>query len=439
MLRQYLNDKTIREVPYAYGQYTASIEGKLFKDNGEIEIVPDSEGMVEIAIIGKIRKVNIDWVMAITFKPMYDAMSFVLNWKVLRYSGKEELSYLESLIWYPPVGGQPCLDLPDFNVIPGYSTYSISKNGVIWNRATKTYIKSRASNPTEENSYINFSVFLDGSGKYGSILGVHRAIALAWKQYTYNVLDLTVNHLNGRKRDNTFDNVEWASYSENNIHALDNGLRFARKEVYVKDYLTGAIKLYSSLTRAAKAIGVGTGHLRTDIVVYPNKLIKKRYYVIYADQPLNWPNISMEDVKQNLKKDAEHKSSLFCCGFNAITGVKYIAQSPSDLRVYTKLGKEEQRTSLSSKSKWPYKGWYCWWSADVKEVYKIPPEIAEQLKDFKVFKNPLIERLGNGDCKVYLDYNHVREEELSLGTSNTSNGKRNLVEYCPTETIVLSL
>ncbi len=35
----------------------------------------------------------------------------------------------------------------------------------------------------------------------------------------------TVNHKNGIKLDCTLDNLEWATYGENNKHAIDNGLR----------------------------------------------------------------------------------------------------------------------------------------------------------------------------------------------------------------------
>lgn len=55
---------------------------------------------------------------------------------------------------------------------------------------------------------------------------VHRLVA---ERYIPNPNNLPcINHKDGNKLNNNVDNLEWCSYSENNAHALKNGLRKPR-------------------------------------------------------------------------------------------------------------------------------------------------------------------------------------------------------------------
>lgn len=447
MLRRYLNDLETREVPYANGRYHATLDGKIFSVD-ETDIVPDKENMVEIFILGAKRKISFDWVMAATFKPMFEAGSFILDWTVARYNGKEDLTYLESLLWIPPPPGQPCMEHPKFNIIPGYSRYSISESGTVWNRESKKYIKTRKSRKKDRNSYVNFNVWADGIKDYGPVIGVHRAIALAWIQYPANVIDLTVNHEDGLKGNNFKSNLSWATYSENNVHALDNNLRQARKEVYVKDYLYNNIKEYESLTRASRAIGIDSGHICGSLTRRPGVLINRRYYLIYKGEPLNWPKVSQEQCKKMISDKIKHTESLFCFGKNAITGKIYVAQTPFDLRTYTGFEKEEQRTALRSKSMWPYKGWYCWKSSKPKTMYKIPKGIAEKISGMVIMTDPIIDYSNPEDIKVYRTIGEIAKDKnlsqssiaraLHLGNGSAEIEGMKLSIFKPSETFVLT-
>lgn len=77
---------------------------------------------------------------------------------------------------------------------------------------------------------------------------VHRLLAQAFIPNPEN--KATVNHLNGDKLDNRLNNLEWATYSENAIHAYRNGLYKSneRKRRTIIDTCTGLT--YPSIKKA---------------------------------------------------------------------------------------------------------------------------------------------------------------------------------------------
>ena len=91
-----------------------------------------------------------------------------------------------------------------------------------------------------------------------SVLPVHRLVAEA---FICNLFGLpVVNHIDGNKANNTVENLEWVSYSENNVHALQHQLRAPKSNPVMQiDMNSEAVAVYESVTDASRHTGISRG------------------------------------------------------------------------------------------------------------------------------------------------------------------------------------
>lgn len=93
--------------------------------------------------------------------------------------------------------------------IPNFPAYEAHPSGDVRNAKRKTIMQKYLTDSGYER------LTLRQNGKYVSI-DVHRLIAMTFIPNTFN--KPTVNHINRIKNDNKIENLEWATYSEQNSH-----------------------------------------------------------------------------------------------------------------------------------------------------------------------------------------------------------------------------
>ena len=93
----------------------------------------------------------------------------------------------------------------------------------------------------------------DGIGKQ---LYVHKLVADAFLNNDY-ASGYVVNHKDGNKGNNNVENLEYVSYSENNQHAWDNGLRKSNKHRFTADEVIQIRIEAESMSRKELAIKYG--------------------------------------------------------------------------------------------------------------------------------------------------------------------------------------
>ena len=100
--------------------------------------------------------------------------------------------------------------------------YTVTSEGEFFSdNSGKMKTRNRAGT---EYQIINLSLVNGKKKTYRS----HRLVLMAFKPVD-NMENLEVNHIDGNKKNNRLENLEWCTSSENQIHAFKTGLSKARR------------------------------------------------------------------------------------------------------------------------------------------------------------------------------------------------------------------
>ena len=103
-----------------------------------------------------------------------------------------------------------------FKTITGSENYEVSNFGRVRNKKTGKILKGRKS----DWGYI--IVYLNQNGRRKNVKA-HRMCAIEFIENPNNYP--CVNHKDGNKENNHISNLEWCTYSQNNAHAYQTGLK----------------------------------------------------------------------------------------------------------------------------------------------------------------------------------------------------------------------
>lgn len=98
--------------------------------------------------------------------------------------------------------------------------YFITEDGKVWSEYSNKFISSRE----DKDGYLKVRIACTDlpSGRWS--ISIHRLMLEVYKPFKGMEL-FQVNHIDGDKKNNRLDNLEWATCKENIQHAIDNNLR----------------------------------------------------------------------------------------------------------------------------------------------------------------------------------------------------------------------
>jgi hypothetical protein len=176
----------------------------------------------------------------------------------------------------------------EFRIIPGYNGYSVTRDGTV-----KSFERDLILRQYTLDGYQIVDTF---RGSLTETLPVHRAVALAWVQNTGTGRFNLVNHIDGIRQNNWFENLEWTDYSGNNYHAVNTGLRSDNINCRVRDFLTKQVYDFNSMAQAAEFMGLPKD--APLIRLQPKKfgtLVNDRFEFRFDNDPTPWFYESREE------------------------------------------------------------------------------------------------------------------------------------------------
>lgn len=81
-------------------------------------------------------------------------------------------------------------------------------------------------------------------------------MALALLETPYGYWKLDINHKNGQRYCNVYKNIEWATRTQNLVHAFKNNMRTDNQPIEIKNKNTQEVKWFYSASEAARKFNV---------------------------------------------------------------------------------------------------------------------------------------------------------------------------------------
>lgn len=168
----------------------------------------------------------------------------------------------------------------EYRPITGNENYGVSIDGDVVSFET-----GKSLPQYDRSGYKHVSFHRSDKGKYR----VHRLVASEWVDNPDPEVNTIINHKDGNPSNNHASNLEWTTYSGNNYHAVNTGLRPDAVDCAVRDFYTKEITIFPSIAQACEYMGLKKDKPLSMLI--PSKfgrLLKDRYEFTLLKKPFTF-------------------------------------------------------------------------------------------------------------------------------------------------------
>lgn len=145
----------------------------------------------------------------------------------------------------------------EWALIDDYPEYEISIYGEVYSKRKRDVLIPQ----TNPGGYYTVTLYNENGPK---IFTIHRLVANAFIPNPFNKPQ--INHINGFKRDNRLDNLEWCTAEENMQHAFQTGLgKHAGGTPKIKVRIVETGEVFDSIRECARTIKGNAGHIASSL------------------------------------------------------------------------------------------------------------------------------------------------------------------------------
>ncbi len=273
-----MNYKTVLKAK----DYEISVNGDIRRKDGKecTFTTVNDEPCITLVIYGGERTVTIEWLRLIThFEVDLKAKDFF------------NVYFVPTKVWYKgnSVNQTMLFDgrrpeyKPGFRIIPCFTRYAISFDGIVIDTTTDTEIKYTC----KENTYPAVNIYNPDKSIFSHVL-VHRLVALAWVKNPNHLLYYLVNHKDGNKQNPIASNLEWTDHTGNIDHAYSSGLRNQNTYCKIRNVETNEIITFASIRRACEIMEVAPKSYAEFVRFNSVKLINGKYQIKLQNDNTPW-------------------------------------------------------------------------------------------------------------------------------------------------------